>query len=165
MSKMPKVRPTFAALLLLAGFAVARAAVGAAPAAALASDAELVAALTRQSDQWDKDIVKKDPAAIAANMAEDFRQIGSDGSVADKATFVRDLTSPDLTIDPYLVEEFDVRIYGDTALLSGRTRMTGRYQGKPFTSHYRYIDVYLRRAGKWQIVSVQTTRIAEPAAE
>jgi hypothetical protein len=42
--------------------------------------------------------------------------------------------------------------------------MTGRYQGKPFATHYRYIDIYVRRDGKWQIVSVQTTRIAEPPA-
>ena len=127
-----------------------------------------VAALTRQADQWDKDIVRKDAAAIAANMAEDFRQIASDGSVADKAAFLKDITSPDLVIDPYTVEEFDVRIYGeagDVALLSGSTRMTGRYQGEPFTTHYRYIDTYVRRDGRWQVVSVQTTKVREAAAE
>ena len=70
-----------------------------------------------------------------------------------------DLVSPDLQIDPYTVEEFDVRLYGDVALLSGRTRMTGRYEGKPFTSHYRYIDIYVRRDGAWKIVSVQISRI------
>jgi ketosteroid isomerase-like protein len=127
------------------------------------TDAATIAALTRQSDQWDRDIVKKDALAIAANMAEDFRQIGSDGGVADKAAFVRDLTSADLTIDPYTVENFDVRLYGDVALLSGTTRMTGRYQGEPFTTHYRYIDIYVRRDGVWKIVSVQTTRIREAA--
>ena len=125
---------------------------------------ELVAVLTRQADQWDKDIVRKDAAAIAANMAEDFRQIASDGSVADKAAFLRDITSPELTIDPYTVEDFDLRIYGaegDVAMLSGTTRMTGRYQGEPFTTHYRYIDTYVRRDGRWQVVSVQTTKIRE----
>jgi ketosteroid isomerase-like protein len=71
------------------------------------------------------------------------------------------LMSPDLQIDPYTVEELDVRLYGDTALLSGRTRMTGRYQGKPFASHYRYIDVYVRQGGAWKIVSVQISPIPE----
>jgi ketosteroid isomerase-like protein len=52
-----------------------------------------------------------------------------------------------------------VRLYGDVALLSGRTRMTGAYEGKPFTSHYRYIDIYVRRDGAWKIVSVQISRI------
>ena len=125
---------------------------------------DLVAALVRQADQWDKDIVRKDAAAIAANMAEEFRQIASDGSVADKAAFLRDILSPELTIDPYTVEDFDVRIQGeggDVAQLSGRTRMTGRYKGEPFTTHYRYIDTYVRRDGRWQVVSVQTTKVRE----
>jgi ketosteroid isomerase-like protein len=59
------------------------------------------------------------------------------------------------------VEEFDVRLLGDTALLSGRTRMTGHYKGKPFTAHYRYIDIYVKRAGTWKIVSVQTSPIPD----
>ncbi len=122
-------------------------------------DAALVADLTAQADRWDKAIVRKDRAAIEANMADDFRNIDGSGDVEAKQPFVDDLVSPDLTIDPYRVEDFDVRLYGDVALLSGRTRMTGRYQGKAFTSHYRYIDIYVRRGGAWKIVSVQISRI------
>ncbi|MHB0972381.1 MAG: nuclear transport factor 2 family protein [Thermoanaerobaculia bacterium] len=120
-----------------------------------------VAALTRQADQWDRDIVRKDHAAIAANMTSDFRQIRSNGTVVDREVFLRDITDPDLVIDPYTVEDFDVRIYGDVALLCGRTRMTGRYAGEAFTSHYRYIDIYVRRDGQWKVCSVQTTAIPE----
>ena len=118
-----------------------------------------VALLTRTADLWDKAIVRKDRAEIEANMADDFRQIDAGGNVETKASFVEGLVSPRLEIDPYTVEEFDVRLYGDVALLSGRTKMTGRYDGKPFTSHYRYIDVYVRRHGAWKIVSVQISRI------
>ena len=59
--------------------------------------------------------------------------------------------APDLVIHPYGVEDFDVRVYGDCALLCGRTRMTGVYQGKPFQSHYRYVDTYVRQDGKWVV--------------
>jgi ketosteroid isomerase-like protein len=119
----------------------------------------LLRSLSAQADAWDKAIVRKDRAAIEQNMSEDFRQIDGAGNVEAKASFVDGLTSPDLQIDPYVVEDFDVRVYGDVALLSGRTRMTGRYQGTPFTSHYRYIDVYVRRQGQWKVVSVQISRI------
>ena len=95
-------------------------------------------------------------------MSEDFRQIDGAGNVETRQSFVDDLMSPQLVIAPYVVEDFDVRLFGDTALLSGRTRMTGTYDGKPFASHYRYIDVYVKRGGRWQIVSVQISRI--PAA-
>ena len=127
------------------------------------SDRDLqVAELTRQADQWDKAIVRKDLAAIAANMTGDFRQIRRNGDVVDKEVFLRDITTPDLEIDPYTVEAFDVRIYGTSALLSGTTRMTGRHAGKPFTSHYRYIDVYVKTGRQWKVCSVQITAIPEP---
>lgn len=126
-----------------------------------ADEAALRAALARQGDAWDKAVVAKNVEAVTANMAEDFRQIRSNGDVVDKPTFVRDITSPDLTIDPYTVEDFDIRVLGDTALLSGTTRMTGKYQGEAFTTHYRYIDIYVHRNGAWQVVSVQITPIRD----
>lgn len=123
----------------------------------------LVTQLTARADRWDKAIVRKDRAAIEGNMAEDFRQIDGSGNIETKVSFVDGLMEADLSIDPYTVEDFDVRLYGDVALLAGRTRMTGTYQGKPFTSHYRYIDIYARRHGEWQIVSVQISRIPAEA--
>jgi ketosteroid isomerase-like protein len=124
------------------------------PAAGTAAD---VATLTRLSDEWDRAIVRKDEPAIAGNMAEDFRMIDRHGTVEAKPAFVAGIMDPKLTIDPYTVEEFDVRLLGDTALLSGRTHMTGKYDGEAFESNYRYIDIYVRRNGTWKIVSVQIT--------
>jgi len=129
--------------------------------AAVPNAADL-AQLTRQSNEWDAAIVRKDRAAIEANMAEDFRQIDGDADIETKASFVDGLMSPKLKIDPYTVEDFEVRQYGDTALLSGRTNMTGSWDGKPWTSHYRYIDIYAKQNGAWKIVSVQITRLAKP---
>jgi ketosteroid isomerase-like protein len=117
--------------------------------------------LTKLSNDWDAAIVAKREAAVAGNMAEDFRIIDGYGNVDGKAAFVRDIMDPKLVIDPYTVEDFEVRIYGDTALLSGRTLMTGKHDGKPFTSNYRYIDIYVRKNGVWKIVSVQITALPE----
>jgi ketosteroid isomerase-like protein len=120
-----------------------------------------IAQLTRQADAWDQAIVRKDLAGITGNMAEDFRQIDGDADIETKASFGAGLVSPKLTINPYTVEDLEVRLYGDVALLSGRTRMTGSYDGKAFASHYRYIDVYVRSHGAWKISSVQITKMPQ----
>jgi ketosteroid isomerase-like protein len=117
--------------------------------------------LARQANAWDKAIIHKDRAAISDNMAEDFRQISARGDVAGKAAFLDAIMSSKLVINPYDVEDMDIRFYGDVALVSGRTRMTGSYDGKPFGSHYRYIDVYVRKDGKWRVASVQITPVQE----
>jgi len=117
--------------------------------------------LTAQADAWDKAIVEKNAAAVAANVAPDFTQIESGGAVNTRDEFIAGLLDPTLRIDPYKVEDFGVRIYGDTALLTGRIRMTGSAEGKPFRSHFRYIDVYVKRAGQWKVVSIQITPMRE----
>ena len=150
------MRSTFLALTALAIAFVSAAFAPARP----DGDAATIAALTKQADAWDKAIVAKQRPAIEGNMAPEFRAIDGAGTVEDRKTFVDGQMAPKLTIDPYTVEDFDVRLFGDTALLSGRTRMTGRFDGQPFTSHYRYIDIYVKRGGAWQIVSVQITRLA-----
>jgi ketosteroid isomerase-like protein len=130
-------------------------------ACALAPQTSPVAELTLQAEAWDAAIIRKDMAAVAANMAPDYRHIRDNGEVADGAGFLAAISSSKLVIDPYKVDDFDVRIYGDVALLTGRTRMTGSYDGKQFKSHYRYTDVYVRRNGQWKVASVQITPVQE----
>ena len=119
------------------------------------------ALLTKQAADWDAAICNKDKAAIEANMGEGFRHIDPYGDLSDAATFLSDIISPDLTIDPYTVENQDVRIYGDIALLSGTTRMTGAYKGTSFKSHYRYVDIYNLQKGRWVVINIQVTRFRE----
>jgi len=62
--------------------------------------AELVAELSAQAGRWDKAIMRKDRAAIEANMAEDLRQIDRAGNVETKSSCVGRVVSSDLRIDP-----------------------------------------------------------------
>jgi len=119
------------------------------------------AVLKTQADEWDRAIIRKDLTAIASNMSADFRHISKTGGITDRSDFLKEIVSPDLVINPYSVEDFDIRIYGNCALLCGRTRMTGTYQGKPFKSHYRYVDTYIYNSGKWMVCNVQITAILE----
>jgi ketosteroid isomerase-like protein len=147
---MSLIRNVVLAFLLLPSFAIA---------ADTLMDEQ---ALRAQADAWDAAIIRKDRAAIAANMSDSFMQIGSDGATADKAKFLEGITSDKLVIEPYTVEEFRVRFYGDTALITGRTDMHGSWDGKPFRSHYRFTDTYVREAdGAWRVVNVQTTEVHE----
>jgi ketosteroid isomerase-like protein len=128
---------------------------------AAADEAATKALLAKQAADWDAAIWRKDQPAIEANLGEGFRHLDGNGGVSERAAFVADLMSPALTIDPYTVEDFDVRIYGEIALLSGTTRMTGTYEGRPFKSHYRYVDIYHWEHGRWVVVNIQITRFRE----
>lgn len=124
-----------------------------------AGTSSLESRLKSQADAWDQAIIHKDGPAVSANIAETFMQIGGDGAASNKQAFVDALMDEKLRIDPYEVEDFRIRVYGDTAILTGSTAMHGSYAGKPFSIHYRYADVYVKQGENWRVVNVQTTPI------
>lgn len=118
-----------------------------------------IAALKTQAAAWDDAIVHKQRGAIEANMAPEFLHIGEDGTLSDRTAFLDAILSEHLSIAPYAMDGLQVRMFGDAALLTGTTRMRGAWRGKPFSSHYRFTDTYVRRDGAWRVVHVQITAL------
>jgi ketosteroid isomerase-like protein len=91
-----------------------------------------------------------------SHLADDFVCIESDGTVLDKAAFLQ-VTARGSDLAEYWLDEVDVHIYGDVALV----RASGSWKtrdGAPGES--RYVDVYVRTSDGWKAVSAQITRPA-----
>jgi ketosteroid isomerase-like protein len=60
------------------------------------------------------------------------------------------------------IERIDSRIraYGSAAVVTGQTRMRGRYQQQPWSAHSRYTHIYIRGEDGWRLASAQGTAIA-----
>ena len=64
-------------------------------------------------------------------------------------------------IESLQIDDVQVRTFGGSAVVTGRTRATGRYQGSSMSVTLRFTDVFVRRAGKWQVVASQATQLAQ----
>ena len=53
-----------------------------------------------------------------------------------------------------------VRRYGGTAVVTGETRMRGRFGDAGWSAHSRYTHVYVEQDGRWRLASAQGTQIA-----
>lgn len=115
--------------------------------------------LIKQAAAWDAAICAKDKVGILANIGEGFRQVDGSGDLYSRDQFVADLLDPELSIEPYTVEKQELKISGDIAIITAETRMNGSYKGKPFKSHYRYVDIYQKQKGKWVVIYIQITKI------
>jgi ketosteroid isomerase-like protein len=63
--------------------------------------------------------------------------------------------------DAFEVDDLRVRVYGDTAVVTGRSTPRGRdARGQEMHGRYRFLRVWVKRDGRWQVVAFQGTRIA-----
>ena len=92
------------------------------------------------------------------HLTDDFEVIESDGSVLNKPEFLSNTAKgPDVT--EYKLQNVNVRIFGEVALV----RATGLWTGRNgFQGLSRYTDVYLKTAEGWKTIAAQITRGAAP---
>lgn len=110
--------------------------------------------------EWDRAMVENDPEAIGRFMADDWTIIGPDGSVGDKAAFLGLVKSGELSHDVMESEDLEVRVYGDTAVVTARGVSGGLYRGQAFREVERSSCVFVRQEGQWRCVLTHLSRIA-----
>jgi hypothetical protein len=81
------------------------------------------------------------------------------GSEIPGALVVDLVGSGQLVFDSIERLEARVRRYDDTAVVTGATRMRGRYGEQGFGAHSRYTHVYVKGPDRWRLVSAQGTPI------
>ena len=103
--------------------------------------------------------VKGDAAAVAAMLADDWRVTGPGGThdKAETLAAMKDGTLKYLVMDKSKVE---VRVYGDAAVVTGTIRAKLSVGGKEQTSTALYTEVFVKKGGKWQCVTVHVSPAA-----
>ena|SRR6476661_9325528 len=112
-------------------------------------------------NQWASAIERQDAAAFERLAAEDFRFIEENGRVLNRAQYIADRSHNPDDVESAVQDEIEVRQYGDTAVATGRSILHGKRNGAPFLYRFRWTDVYVRRAGRWQAVSAQLTPLSQ----
>jgi hypothetical protein len=87
------------------------------------------------------------------NLADDFVLVMPDGAIRGKREVIRDLATPGLEMEPFDPTDVRVRVYGDTAVVTGRMLQRFVLGGVRRAHDLRYTDVYVRRKGRWLLVS------------
>ena len=128
-----------------------------APAAAqgVKSDQQTLIDLERR---WNMAFNSGDVKFIESILDDDFIATYEDGVRADRAKEIAQAAAFNQQIDASSMDEFTIRIYGNTAVVWFTLRLVGPIQGKPVEIALRYTDVWVLRAGTWKCVSSHSTR-------
>jgi ketosteroid isomerase-like protein len=110
-------------------------------------------AVRQQDQERIRAQINADSVALRRIYADDFLGIGPTGVVRKKAEVIADFKAHALTYQSITTAEVRVRVYGNTAVETGRSTMVGQDRGKPVPRDNRFTRVWVMRAGRWQLVA------------
>jgi len=117
-------------------------------------------ALMQMERDWTEAQLKKDAARLDKILADDWVGQGPPG-ITTKSQTLADLKSGDYKLDSITLGDMKVRVFGDTAVVTGSDDEKSSTKGKDTSGHYTWTDVFAKRRGRWQAVASQGTLIAQ----
>jgi ketosteroid isomerase-like protein len=122
-----------------------------------------------REEQAVREVEDKITAALGSNDADaldrlwasDYIFVNPFGIVMTKAQRLTTFRSGNLNVESYSRDEENIRVYGDMAVVIYRSTVKGRRGGQDIGSQRRVTTVLVKRSGRWQVVSQQSTRIAQ----
>jgi peptidylprolyl isomerase len=111
--------------------------------------------LKKLEREWFDAVVKRDAETLNRILADDFSALNDDGSFIDKAKMTEMSQAGLVKLDEIKTDEFKLRLYGNTAVVTGRATYIRNQNPLGQGSH---IEIWVKRAGvagrpRWQAVS------------
>ena len=123
--------------------------------------AEAVQEVLAVERRWVEAHRQLDIETLAEIMADDYTQIRSDGSVINKTQALASYASLTRHWDYAESDQYQIRIYGNTALLIGRWVGRGQNAQETFDYSARFLAVYVKTQSGWKLAADQSTPLTE----
>jgi uncharacterized protein (TIGR02246 family) len=122
------------------------------------TDNETEQELTKIMRQWAEARMKGDAAFLEKLYAKEFLIIGADGMLVERDTDIGLFARKE--IKPQSIEDDDLKVSvycPDVAIMTGLETLEGTYKGNYGKGSLRFTNVFVRRDGRWQLISNQST--------
>jgi ketosteroid isomerase-like protein len=97
--------------------------------------------------------------AVAAMLADDLIYTHSSAKVETKTELLGLLKSGHYRYRAITPKDVTVHVYGETALASGLIDIDVTNAGQDLSLKLRFLEVWVKRGGRWQLVAWQSTRL------
>ena len=106
--------------------------------------------------------IHADATALDRIYAADFIGVGPSGTVRTKPEVILDFTSGDLKFQSITTDDVQVRVYGNTAVETGRSTMIGQDKGKTVPRDNRFTRVWIKQGAHWRLVANHYSLLITP---
>ncbi|MGH8657960.1 MAG: nuclear transport factor 2 family protein [Gammaproteobacteria bacterium] len=111
--------------------------------------------------EYTEALTKRDLAALDKIWAEGYTFTNGRGEFLTKKDRMENIKSGATQFDSISREDEEIQVFGNTAVVTGRVVLKVVYSGKESSGPYRFINVWVKMQGRWQIVANQITPIAQ----
>jgi uncharacterized protein (TIGR02246 family) len=118
--------------------------------------------LRRVAQDWVTAELRGDTAALGGILADDFVGIGPLGFMLTKEEWIQRHQSGVLRYTSLTLEDVQVRVYGDAAILTGRETQTATYGGQDIPGEFRATLIWVRQQGRWRLAGQQLSALGQP---
>ena len=139
-----------------AGIAVAAGGVLLCAAAPGADDGPRLRNLERELNRA---IAQRDAKRVDEMLSDDWMLITGTGRMKTKQDVLAEITLPDLEFQDNDTRDVMVRVWGDTAVLTGTLHQRYRLRGQQQDVTLRYTDTWTRAGDSWRQVSGHASRL------
>jgi ketosteroid isomerase-like protein len=122
-------------------------------------DAAAVKEIKQLEEARNQAILRGDAAALERMTADDYTFITLKGELRTKADIVKGFSSGSFKYQSRSISDLKIRVYGEAAIVTGRSVQEGTENGKDYSGNYRFTRVYVKQNGAWKTVALQTTLI------
>jgi len=112
-------------------------------------------------EERNRAILSGDAAALDRMTADDYTFITLRGELRSKAEIVKGFRSGSFKYESRSISDLNIRVYGDAAVVTGRSTQKGTENGKDYSGDYWFTRVYVKQGGRWVTVALQTTAIRQ----
>jgi hypothetical protein len=108
---------------------------------------------------WNQAQLTRDSAAVAGLISDKFINTEYDGEVSNRGKFLADFADPKFRPSLMNIENVDVAIYAEAAIVTGDYHVKGLYAGKSYEHFGRFTDTWVLQEGKWLCVASHTSLV------
>ena len=106
-------------------------------------------------------IAARDTRRVSDLLADDWILVSGAGKMKTKADVLAEITLPELEFQENDTRDVLVRVWGDTAVLTGTLHQRYRLRGKQTDVTLRYSDTWARTGESWRQVSGHVTLLPD----
>jgi ketosteroid isomerase-like protein len=132
-----------------------------APGAKPPATADVQQILRDRLREYTEALTKRDLAALDKIWAEGYTFTNGRGEFLTKKDRMENIKSGATQFDSIRREDEELRVFGNTAVFTGRAVLKAIYGGKESSGPYRFIHIWVKEQGRWQLVANQITPIAQ----